>query len=80
MLSIDADLCTGCEACIERCLLQALSIENERVVMDDERCIGCGACVYTCPTEALRLVRKPQAEIKAVPQDFDRLFSEMGWR
>lgn len=41
--------CTGCGACVEHCLEDALEVKNGIVVLDDDRCIRCGACVHTCP-------------------------------
>ena len=31
-------------------------------------CVGCGVCVPACPTEALGLVRRPNEEVKPVPE------------
>lgn len=51
--------CIGCELCIERCLLDALSMDDEtdRPVVDPDKCIGCGVCAITCPEETLELYR-----------------------
>jgi len=53
------DDCTSCGACIDRCFLGALSLDEEadRSVVDVEKCIGCGVCTITCPTGALKLHR-----------------------
>ena len=54
-----SDDCVVCGNCVERCLVDALSLdeEAERSVADPERCIGCGICTITCPTDALKLHR-----------------------
>jgi Na+-translocating ferredoxin:NAD+ oxidoreductase subunit B len=59
---LDADACTGCGVCLERCQMEALSQpgKKEKAVLDPGRCIGCGLCVTTCPGKALKLARKPQ--------------------
>jgi len=77
--SADPETCNGCEACLERCQMDALSLEDERIVLDLERCIGCGLCVSACPTEALRLMRKPEAEQKPVPRTFRNALIDL-WR
>lgn len=58
---VDPDLCTACEACIDRCSMDAITMGQEDVVeINLERCIGCGLCVSTCPEEALGLIQKPE--------------------
>jgi len=56
---VDADLCTGCETCLERCQMDAIALNGDEVAeIDLDRCIGCGLCVTTCPTEAMQLQAK----------------------
>jgi Na+-translocating ferredoxin:NAD+ oxidoreductase subunit B len=57
---VDETLCTGCGTCVERCQIEAVSL-NEKDVADInlDRCIGCGVCVPTCPVEAVILCQKP---------------------
>jgi len=52
---IKQDDCTACEACIDRCRVKALKMENGKLVRDEQRCIGCGLCMWACPTDALYL-------------------------
>ena len=60
---VDAEECTGCEMCLERCQMDALSINDDDIsVVDEDRCIGCGLCVTTCPVEAIELKLKPEDE------------------
>jgi electron transport complex protein RnfB len=54
---VDGDLCTACEACVERCQMDAISVDDMARVNPD-RCIGCGLCVTDCPTEAMLLIQK----------------------
>ena len=62
--------CTGCEACLERCQMDAISIGDEgTAVIDDDRCIGCGLCVPTCPTEAMKLIQKTGDAYRKPPQN-----------
>src|SRR5574340_973440 len=61
-------LCTGCEACVPACQFNALSMDAALVSVDRDRCVGCGVCVLTCEADALVLVRRPEEEIKPVPQ------------
>lgn len=41
--------CTGCGACVEHCMEDALEVKNGIIELNDDRCIRCGACVHTCP-------------------------------
>jgi ferredoxin len=66
----DPEECIGCGECVERCQMEAISLdEDDRVVLAAERCIGCGLCVSTCPSGALTLERKPDDRQKPVPPD-----------
>jgi electron transport complex protein RnfB len=61
LASVDSDLCTGCESCIERCQMGALSIIDGVSSVDERRCIGCGVCATVCPESALGLVKIPSS-------------------
>ena len=64
--AVDADLCTGCETCLERCQMDAITLNEDEVAgISLERCIGCGLCVTTCPTEAMQL--KPKENLYTPP-------------
>lgn len=53
VIKIDEDACTGCEACLDRCLMEALKMVDGKLTRDEKRCIGCGLCMYVCPADAL---------------------------
>ncbi len=51
----DPDRCVNCQACIKGCKslsVNALSVENYKIVRNTEKCIGCGVCITKCPTRA----------------------------
>jgi len=65
---VDEDLCVGCEVCLDRCQMDAITIEDEgtaRVNLD--RCIGCGLCVTTCEVEAMTLQPKSSEDRREPP-------------
>lgn len=60
--TVESDTCTGCETCLDRCQMEAITIEVDTAVIDLNRCIGCGLCVTTCPTQAAQLMKKAENE------------------
>lgn len=58
--SVDPESCTGCETCVERCQVNAISIDEHLGVstVNLDRCLGCGNCVSSCPSEAISLLKK----------------------
>ena len=63
LIKIDDEACTTCEACLERCQMDALKMEGGKLTRDEARCIGCGLCMYVCPVEALSLEKRPAGKI-----------------
>lgn len=51
---VDAQDCTGCGACEEKCSFSAISIK-ETAIIDPDKCMGCGNCVLACPADAITL-------------------------
>ena len=49
----DWEACTHCGFCIERCVFEARTWEDDRVSYDADRCYGCGLCITTCPENAI---------------------------
>jgi ferredoxin len=69
--ALDGESCTGCEECLQRCQMNALTMngEDEVAALDVDRCIGCGLCVTACPTEALSLEPKPGEQQRVPPEN-----------
>lgn len=66
--SVNADDCTACGLCEDRCPVKAISVDGTANI-DVKLCIGCGLCASTCPTDAILLKRRadstePPADIK----------------
>lgn len=55
------DLCQGCVArpCENTCKFGAISIINNRSVIDSEKCKNCKQCIPVCPYNAIVQVRVP---------------------
>ncbi len=67
---IDAERCTGCGVCVQRCQVGALSDSEGIAVVDLDRCIGCGLCVTGCSTGAAILEKRPDWEAIRPPESF----------
>ncbi len=52
---VNAETCSGCESCIESCPSEAISMAEEKAVIDVEQCVDCGVCVDECPVEAISM-------------------------
>jgi len=45
--------CTGCAECEKACPVDAISIQNNKSVIDGTKCIGCATCIAVCPVLAI---------------------------
>ena len=72
---VNPELCDSCGECVEKCQLEAISIEDEGAVVDLDRCIGCGVCVATCPNNAIALLTKESVYVP--PKDHDALYKKI---
>ena len=50
------DGCRGCGVCRDVCIAGAITIREDRAVVDHDRCKGCGRCVTVCAVGAATLV------------------------
>ncbi len=66
---VDAEACTGCGACLERCHFGAISLSGDVCSVDQTRCMGCGLCATACPANALHLCRRVVEEQAPPPVD-----------
>ena len=52
---IDAENCVGCEACLQVCPSETLTMRDGKAVVTGQESLGCGHCAAVCPTEAIRV-------------------------
>lgn len=53
--TIDAEACIGCEACVEVCPNQTISMRDGKAVVSGDRSLNCGHCAAVCPVGAVRV-------------------------
>ena len=59
-MKFDADKCSLCGICVEKCPFGALTIEGAGIVVS-ESCRMCGLCVRNCQEKAIQFEQKAKA-------------------
>ncbi len=52
---IDIEACTGCGACVEHCVFDALALRDAVAALDAVACEGCALCSRVCPVDAIAM-------------------------
>ena len=77
-LEYDRDSCIQCGACVARCPMVSISMDDDGYPTVDNRCVRCGQCGLVCPAGARKLEHKPAEECMPVPEshmaDMNRKF------
>lgn len=80
-LNYDKDACIQCGACVERCPMQCITLDDEGYPQVDAHCFRCGQCGMTCPAGARTLSAKPQDEWGFLPYSIlDDDNNKAAWR
>ncbi|TRO54000.1 hydrogenase iron-sulfur subunit, partial [Candidatus Bathyarchaeota archaeon] len=61
----DPDACDGCEECVGVCPESAITMLDEKPLINEIMCSGCGACIPACPKDALDQHGLSEAQIRA---------------
>lgn len=51
----DHEVCIHCGGCVGVCPADAITLEENTIVVDKKKCVNCGACVKMCPVRAMQL-------------------------
>ncbi len=74
---VDGSSCTGCEACMDRCQMEAIEMRDGIAAINYDRCIGCGNCVTSCSAEAVKLEKKKEEARYTPPDNFMYTYMEI---
>lgn len=55
VISYLANSCKKCIKCVKSCPMDAISIVNEQVIIDQDKCINCDICIQACDQKVLRV-------------------------
>jgi len=72
---VASEKCDLCWDCIDKCPMDALSMNDDSPLVDLDRCIGCGVCVSTCKSGAYELKTKDYKYIP--PKDTDTMYKKI---
>ncbi len=70
-LTVLNDKCNGCGDCVSVCPVEAITLKNEKAVINVEECIECDACIDECPLEAILYKKDLEAYKKDHPDQPD---------
>ena len=45
----------GCGECVQHCSQKALTLFEEKALIDAQKCMGCGECILVCPSSAIQI-------------------------
>lgn len=63
------ELCNGCETCAKQCQMEAITMIDDKAIVDLNRCIGCGNCAAICGQKAITLIKKEKVAVPPKNQD-----------
>ena len=73
---VNADKCIGCQLCVSKCPVGAITMVKGKAVIDANKCIGCGICAdgngddfNGCPVKAINQIGYEKVKIDSVVVD-----------
>ncbi len=74
---VNQETCEACGACVNRCQMEAISINDGKAKINYDRCIGCGNCIVACAMKAVDLLKKKDEELYTPPENWMIAFLEI---
>jgi len=69
IVAVNAEACIGCGACVKRCPMFAITMNDDGTCEMNRQCVRCGQCALVCPVSARSLVAKPLEQQLELPED-----------
>ena len=76
--TIDADACIGCEACVQVCPNQTISMQDGKAVVSGDRSLNCGHCAAVCPVSAVSVAAIDKDSLRFNGFELDERWSAHG--
>lgn len=69
-LTINNNLCNGCNVCLKNCPKNAIFLDGEHYSIDFEKCVACGTCFKACEENAIKLEIQVEKINQAISDSF----------
>ncbi len=79
---VNADKCIGCQLCVSKCPVGAITMVKGKAVIDADKCVGCGICAdgdgYNfngCPVDAIKQLGNEKIKPDSIKADSTKIDS-----
>ena len=67
--------CTACGTCVKKCPADAIRIENNTAVIENEKCIGCAECIAICPEGVIKVPFDGASSFEAIERSAEYAYA-----
>lgn len=55
LIKVNKEQCNGCSLCVDVCLFDAITMQENKAIIITEKCTFCMTCISACPTAAINV-------------------------